>query len=228
MKEENLLFNMFAAKMSTKIIFETDRLLVREFNLEDANFIIELLNTPSWLQFIGDRSVSTVKDAEGYLKNGPIKSYKENGFGLWMVAFKDSLRPIGMCGLLKRDALDDVDIGFALLPEYAGSGYGFEAAAATLRYAKNSLTISKVIAITSPENITSINLLGKLGLRFARTAYITGDKPSLVFEPEGNSNDLSEINTLTELFFEVFTSTNGRIPDVKNIHNFFVKEIGRA
>src|SRR5688572_21540231 len=113
---------------------ETQRLGLREFTRDDAVFIVELLNTPGWLQFIGDRNVKTKEQAIIYLENGPLKSYKENGFGSWMVELKEDKTPIGMCGILRRESLENPDIGFAFLPEYTGKGYAFEIASATLSY----------------------------------------------------------------------------------------------
>ena len=162
------------------IILETDRLILREFNTDDAAFILILLNNPSWLQFIGDRNVKTMVDAHKYLLNGPMKSYQENGFGLFMVEMKDSHTPIGMCGLIKREALVHVDIGFALLPEYAGNGYAFEVAAATLDHAKTKLGLNHIVAITSADNIRSIALLNKIGLEFEKMIKLSEDEEELM------------------------------------------------
>lgn len=159
----------------------TDRLILRAFTLDDVDFIIQLLNTPGWLQFIGDRGVKTVSDAEAYLLNGPMKSYQVNGFGLSMVALKSDGRPIGMCGLIKRDMLEDVDIGYALLPEFAGQGYAFEIASATLDYAKKDLGFSRIVAITDPQNSHSIRLLEKLGLRFEKMVKLADDDKEIMF-----------------------------------------------
>lgn len=150
------------------LILTTDRLLLRQFNLSDTAFILELLNSPGWINFIGDRGVRTVKDAEEYLLTGPMESYRKNGFGLAMVALKESGTGIGMCGLIKRESLADVDIGYALLPAFTGRGYAFEIAAATLAYGKNELGLSRIVGITDPKNEHSIKLLRKLGLQFEK------------------------------------------------------------
>lgn len=149
-------------------ILETERLRLREFTLEDTAFIIELLNTPGWLQFIGDRNVRTEEQAAAYLQNGPIKSYAENGFGLLLVETKDDATPIGMCGILKRANLDTPDIGFAFLPRFNGQGYAFEVASALLSYAKVHLSMPTVSAITLPHNGRSIRLLERLGFKFIK------------------------------------------------------------
>lgn len=145
-------------------ILETERLQLRELTYADAAFIIELLNSPGWLAYIGDRNVRNEAQAIAYLENGPIKSYALNGYGLFMVMLKESQTLIGMCGIINRDILEHPDIGFALLPEYAGQGYAFEMAAATLKYAKETLSLSKILAIVLPSNTHSIRLLEKIGL----------------------------------------------------------------
>jgi RimJ/RimL family protein N-acetyltransferase len=160
-------------------ILDTERLIIRKFDLSDAGFIIELLNSPGWLQFIGDRNVKTVADAEGYLLNGPLKSYEVNGFGLYGVTLKDGT-PIGMCGLIKRDALQHVDVGFAFMPLHTGKGYALEATEAILSYARNELGFTTILAITTQDNVQSINLLKKIGLRFERLIQMPGDDEVLM------------------------------------------------
>lgn len=153
----------------TNYLIETDRLRLRELTLDDTAFIIELLNTPGWLQYIGDRNVKSEEQAVAYLQNGPMKGYREQGYGMWLVEAKDDGTPLGMCGVMKRDHLDTPDIGFAFLPRYNGQGYAAEAASASLSYAKEALGIKKVAAIVLPGNAPSIKLLEKLGLTFVRT-----------------------------------------------------------
>lgn len=150
-------------------ILETENLRLRELKTDDTSFIIELVNSPGWIKYIGDRNIKTTEQAKDYLENGPMKSYKANGFGLWLVETRDTKNPIGMCGLLRRDYLDHPDIGFAFLPEFIGKGFGFEAAAATLALAKGKLNLLSVCAITMPTNRSSINLLEKLGLKFMKS-----------------------------------------------------------
>lgn len=159
--------------MST--VLETKRLRLKEFDSNDDEFIIELVNTPQWIDNIGDRGVKNKKDAINYLINGPIKSYKCNGFGLWKIEIKENNSPIGMCGLIKREYLENVDIGFALLPDYFGKGYGLEAAEATLMYAKNKLHLSNIVGITDATNEASIKLLNKIGLYFEKEIEFEGD-----------------------------------------------------
>jgi len=163
-----------------KYILETDRLKLREFNFNDALFTIELLNSPGWLQFIGNRNVSNEVQAKSYLENGPIKSYGENGYGLWLVEKKEDNVPIGMCGIINRASLDNPDIGYAFLPEFTGHGYAFEIANATLKLAKDTLKIPVIAAITTDSNLKSIRLLDKLGFKFKRRIFFQDDNEELL------------------------------------------------
>lgn len=164
---------------SNKYILETERLQLREFNLEDTPFVIELLNSKGWLQFIGDRNIKTEEQAQNYLINGPLKSYVDNGFGLWLVGRKSDQKPLGMCGIIKRQTLPNPDIGFAFLPEFAGQGYAYEIASAVLLYAKNDLKITKIAAIILPENIKSIRLIEKLQFNFVKTISFPPENEAL-------------------------------------------------
>jgi RimJ/RimL family protein N-acetyltransferase len=150
-------------------MLETDRLVIRPFVASDAGFIVELVNDPAWLRYIGDRNIRSLDDAARYIENGPRAMYRRAGFGLWLVALRDGT-PIGMCGLVRRDDLDDVDLGFALLPRYRRSGYAFEAAQRVLEHGRRALRLARIVAISVPANVASINLLRKLG--FAREKTI--------------------------------------------------------
>lgn len=165
-----------------EIVIETERLILRKFTLEDAPFLLELVNTPAWLQFIGDRNVHTVEESENYLRNGNLKSYAEYGFGFYLVAIKETNEAIGMCGLVKRDSLEDVDIGFAFMPDSIGKGYGYEAASATLDYALNVLKLGRIVAIVDPQNASSIALIKKIGLKYEKMVQIsTNDIELMLF-----------------------------------------------
>jgi RimJ/RimL family protein N-acetyltransferase len=150
-------------------LFETERLSLREFTPDDAPFVLQLLNDPDWHRFIGDRGIRTEGGAREYLVNGPIAMYATRGFGLWRVALKADDTPIGMCGLIKRDTLEYVDIGFAYMPAFRGQGYALEAAQATLDFGRDQLGLKRILGITAPDNEPSIALLEKIGLRFDRT-----------------------------------------------------------
>lgn len=164
-----------------KTILVTERLRLREFSLSDAEFILELVNTPSWIQYIGDRKIRTPGLAEAYIEENLQKSYAKNGFGLWLMELKETKEPIGMCGLVNRKSLDHVDIGFALLPAYERKGYTFEAAKATLAYAKDTLKIEKIVAITTATNAASIGLLNKIGLHFEKELELKENDTVLLF-----------------------------------------------
>jgi RimJ/RimL family protein N-acetyltransferase len=158
---------------------ETERLALRPLTEDDDAFIVSLLNDPSFLRFIGDRGVRTAEDARGYIRRGPVVSYERFGFGLLLVALRDSGTPIGICGLLKRDTLEDVDVGFAFLSAYREQGYGFEAASAVLDDGRSSLGLRRIVAITDPDNTASVRLLEKLGLPFERLTQMPGESKSL-------------------------------------------------
>ena len=157
------------------IILETERLNLRKISIEDAEFILQLLNEPSFLRYIGDKGVRTLEHARKYILEGPVESYELNGFGLYLVELKGSAQPIGMCGLVKRPVLPDADIGFAFLPAYWSKGYARESAEAVMAYAREVLGLDRILAITSPDNEASISLLGKLGLRFQGMTRLADD-----------------------------------------------------
>jgi RimJ/RimL family protein N-acetyltransferase len=126
-------------------ILKTENLLLREFDTSDSIFIVQLLNSPGWIEYIGDRNIKGESEAIHYLLNSPIKSYTEHGFGLYMVETIENKIPVGMCGLIKRATLDKPDIGYAFLPEYNGKGFAFESAVGVLNYAKVKLNIEIII-----------------------------------------------------------------------------------
>lgn len=160
-------------------VLETDRLILRTLSLEDAPFILQLVNEPSWLRFIGDRGVRNLEDARGYIQKGPLEMYRRFGFGLYLVELKADGGPIGLCGLIKRDTLKDVDIGFAFLPRFWGQGYAYEAAASVLAHGQNTLGLRRIVAITSQDNHSSIKPLEKLGLRFEQLLQLTAGEPEV-------------------------------------------------
>lgn len=162
-------------------IIETERLILRKFIVNDAAFILELLNSEGWLRYIGDRNVKTQEDAENYITNKFLPGYAINGFGMYLVQLKSDLTPIGTCGLIKRDSLEDIDIGFAFLPDYMRKGYAFEAAQATMQYAVHTLKIDRLLAITTPDNVASIKLVEKIGLHFVEKILFEGKEELFLF-----------------------------------------------
>ena len=153
-------------------VAETDRLRLRWLAPSDSDFVLQILNEPSWIRFIGDKGVRTLEDAERYLENGPIAMYKRVGFGLYAVELKEVRKTIGMCGLIKRDALEDVDLGFAFLPAFWRNGYAFEASSAVVTYGTKMLGLNRIVAVLSQDNDRSSRLLQRLGFHFERTVRL--------------------------------------------------------
>jgi RimJ/RimL family protein N-acetyltransferase len=160
------------------MVHRTLRLGLRQLELSDSEFILELLNEPAFLQFIGDKGVRNADDAREYLRKGPIDSYGRNGFGLYAACLHDDTA-IGICGLVKREGLEDVDIGFAFLSRYRSKGYAAEAAAAVLAHAGQIVGLRRIVAITSPDNWASIAVLEKIGLKFERMIRLTAQDEEL-------------------------------------------------
>ncbi len=161
-------------------ITETKRLNIYELSKKDSAFILELLNEPAFIENIGDRNVRNLDDAEGYISNVPIASYQKHGFGLWAVKLKDTEELIGICGLIKRDSLEEIDIGFAFLERYWGKGYAAEAAAATFDYARDVVQLKRLVAITITNNKGSIRVLEKIGLKFEKMTKQPHDENELM------------------------------------------------
>jgi RimJ/RimL family protein N-acetyltransferase len=160
---------------------KTERLSIRPFTFDDAPFILRLLNEPSFIENIADKGVRDLEAARNYLRDGPMASYARHGFGLWRVELASDGTPIGMAGLLKRDFLDDIDIGYALLPEFCGAGYAFEATSAVLGHAGKQLGAKRVVAIVAGHNQPSLNLLKRLGFRSEGTVRMPGEDEDLQF-----------------------------------------------
>lgn len=166
----------------TALILQTERLELVQLTEADAGFVLRLVNEPLWLRFIGDRGVRTLADAEAYLRQGPLASYATRGFGLWLMRLRHDNSSIGLCGLIKRDSLPDVDVGFALPAEFSGRGYGTEAVQATLDYGWTHLGLKRIVAITDVENHASAHVLEKSGLKFEQPIALPSDgKPGKLF-----------------------------------------------
>ena len=160
-------------------VLETERLVLRRLATSDAAFILELLNEPSFLRYVGDKGVRTLDDARIYVENTPLASYQKHGFGMYLTSLKDGT-PIGICGLVKRDTLLDVDLGFAFLPEYWSQGYAFESATAVLGHAKKDFGLTRIVAIVNPDNHRSITLLERLGLMFERAVRLKAESTEIL------------------------------------------------
>lgn len=161
-------------------ILETDRLILRHQTVEDAAFMLELWNDPSWIENIGDRGVRTMEDARRDILYKAIEVYATLGYGFYLAELKNGGIPIGICGFAKRDFLEDPDVGYALLPRYWGKGYAFEAASAVMEYGKSVLGLTRIVAFTSEDNEASGKLLEKLGLQFEKLIPYPGREEEMI------------------------------------------------
>lgn len=167
--------------MKTKVL-ETERLILRRLTTGDADFMLELMNEPGFIKYVADRGLRTTADAATYLREKILLSYEKFGFGFYRVELTKSGTPVGICGLVKRDTLDAVDVGFSILERFCGKGYAFEAAAAVMDYGEAVLGLREIVGVTAPDNRVSIRLLEKLGMRFQRKIHLPGYGPeSLLF-----------------------------------------------
>jgi RimJ/RimL family protein N-acetyltransferase len=163
-------------------ILETERLRLRHLDADDASFLLELLNEPAFIDNIADKGVRTLADVDDYLRDGPLASYARHGFGLYLVELKQTSTPIGICGLLRREGLDDPDLGYALLTRYSAQGYATEAARAALEFGHATLGLGRVMAISKPDNRRSIHVLEKIGFRYLHLTDLPGHEgPSALF-----------------------------------------------
>lgn len=160
-------------------VLEADRLILRYFRVDDAQFVISLLNEPSFIRHIGDKGVRPAEDAKQYLLSGPMESYDRFGYGLYRVELKKSREPVGICGLVRSETLDDPDIGYALLERYWLNGYAGESVEAVLRHAHEAIGLQRSVAIVTPDNYNSIRLLEKIGLTFERMNRLADDDEQL-------------------------------------------------
>lgn len=156
-------------------IISTERLHLRVMRLDDAEFYLRLVNEPTFISNIRDKGIRTLDESRASIETGALASQEKFGFSFYLVEDRTTHLPMGICGLTKRDSLDDVDLGYAFLPEFCGQGYAYEAALAVLTHTKNSLPIKQLAAITSPTNERSNRLLIKLGFIFQKTTLLAGD-----------------------------------------------------
>ena len=175
-------------------ILETPRLTLRRFTLEDAPFVFELVNDPAWIEHIGDRNVRSLDDARGYIQK-TLNMYERVGFGLYVVTVNETGEPVGTCGLIRRDGLNDPDIGFAFLPRGRGQGYALESAAAVLAYGRDTLGMKRIVAIVSAANPRSIRILEAIGLTYEGLVSLPGDVepvPLYASETAGSSRRIPD------------------------------------
>jgi RimJ/RimL family protein N-acetyltransferase len=155
-------------------VLETERLTLQRLTLDDADFLLELMNEPGFLKFVADRGLRTTADAAEYISEKILPSYALHGFGFYRVDLRESKTAIGICGLVKREMLEAVDVGFSILKRFGGNGYAYEAAAAVMTYGRTALGLPQILGVTAPDNRASIRLLEKLGLRFQRKIHLPG------------------------------------------------------
>jgi [ribosomal protein S5]-alanine N-acetyltransferase len=163
--------------VTARAVLQTDRLALREFSTDDDGFVLDLLNQPSFLHYIGDRGVRTLEDARTYIAQGPLKSYEDLGYGLYVVTLKDDGTPMGMCGIVHKPWLNAPDIAYAFLPQYEGRGYASEAARAVLEHARSQLGITVVLGVVTFDNNGSVRVLEKLSF----------SRESTVIDPRSNT-----------------------------------------
>jgi RimJ/RimL family protein N-acetyltransferase len=164
------------------IITETKRLRLRVIHTDDAAFYLALVNQPSWIQNISDKGIRTLEQAEAAIRDGALTLQAQQGFSFYVVEELGSQTALGLCGLIKRDSLDDVDLGYAFLDEHAGHGYAHEAAQAVVHYAQHSLQLARLAAITSPDNHRSQRLLAKLGFQLQGDITMPNEtRPTLLY-----------------------------------------------
>ncbi len=157
-------------------VLETERLILRWITADDVEFIHALMNEPSYLRFIGDKGIRTIADACEYILNGPVDSYENFGYGLYLTELKEDGAPVGICGLVNRELIEDVDIGFAFLPKYWAMGYAHESAKAVITYGKTVVGLKRIVAITAADNQSSIRLIEKIGMRFEKMVSLSADE----------------------------------------------------
>jgi RimJ/RimL family protein N-acetyltransferase len=206
------------------LILQTPRLRLRWFTAADADFIRRLLNDPAWLANIGERHVRTRRQAQIWIATRHTAVYGRLGFGFWAVERIDDGALVGMCGLVKRDTLMEVDVGYALLPEFRGHGYAREAAAACVRYGHDVLGLPEIWAITGPDNVASGAVLRQIGLRDAGLTRLVGDEHEtrLFKSPRIDiGDDRAQIDSLVRRFLAAFTNRDGAIPTLAALPHLF-------
>ena len=161
------------------IKLETERLIIDEMQPAEAPFVLELLNDEAYIEHIGDRNIRTLEQAQEFLVEKVIASYARNGFGMYAVRLKRDGSLVGMCGLVKRESLVDIDIGYGFLSQARGHGYALESARCVMDWATTTLGLQRLVAIVSPTNTPSVTLLESLGLRFESIVKLEGEEDAV-------------------------------------------------
>lgn len=171
--------SILTEKTARVTLFETARTRIRLMTAADASFIRDLLNEPSFLRYIGDRQVRTPEEADAFIETRYRQSYRDHGYGLYIVELRTTGESMGICGFVRRETLSDADMGFAFLPRFEGQGLAYEAAAATLQYGRTTLGLSRVLAIAQMDNVRSHSLLARLGFQFDSLLTMPGETTPL-------------------------------------------------
>ncbi len=161
--------------------YETERLILKPAEVQDADFFLELYNMPSFIQYIGDRNLRTKEDAENYIKYRFLPQFEKLGFGNYVVILKEDNTKIGAVGIFEREGLDVLDIGFSFLPNYEGKGFAYESANKLKEVAATDFGVQKISAITTKDNFSSQKLIEKLGLKFQKMVTIPNDDAELMY-----------------------------------------------
>ena len=161
-------------------IIKTERLLINRITLDDAPYILELMNDKDWIRNIGDRGMKSIEDVEEYIRTKFLKTYEESNIGFYSLILQKSHEFIGIAGLVDREGIDYIDIGYGLLPDYRGKGYALEASQAIYDYGYKELKIEKIVAIVNPDNSSSIQLLSKLGLKFEKMVRFPDEEKDIM------------------------------------------------
>lgn len=149
-----------------KPILETNRLILRELNIDDAKNFYELNLNPNVVKYTGDKAFANVAEAQIFLNN--YKDYEINGFGRWAVIDKSNGEFLGWCGLKYVQELNETDIGFRFFEKHWGKGFATESAKACLEFGFEKLKLKSIVGRAMAKNIASIKVLEKLGLKYER------------------------------------------------------------
>jgi RimJ/RimL family protein N-acetyltransferase len=195
----------------------TERLTIQPLVPNDQRFILELLNSAGWIQFIGDRHVHTVEEASAYVQ----KIIENVHIRYWVVRLKAGDEPIGIITLIKREYLTHHDVGFAFLPRFTNKGFALEATSAVLSEVAKSPEHNHLYAITVPSNTRSVRLLKKIGFEFEKEIEVEKETLQL----HGVSSDKLSIHEITHLFYSVFSNTNNNPPRLDILESLCIPEV---
>ena len=212
-------------------ILKSPRLLLRWFEPEDAAFVLELINQPAWIAGVRDAGVRTDAAAREWLQSRLIDPCWQHGHGFWLVQRRHDAEPLGMCGVFKRDSLPMPDLGYGFLQRHWGQGYAREAARACMDYAVQVLDRNALMAITSPSNEASQNLLRELGFVAEGEPTESADGPTQHWHWQmpasaqaPSLDDAAQLDALVARFFASFDNRHERLPSAPALPALFLPE----